>query len=443
MRSEEDLIRTLRTAAGHAGSDGLARAVAARRRVRRVRQRMQMVLAAAAVVVVAGATAAVLSRGGEQVRPAVTVTTVPATPTSREAVAGQKIRPAAEVWPEAVFTMPAEAAGGWKYRPVTGLSPTEVLLSAESAFEKAGRLEVYDSAAKSARVLGDVPAPEGVKGYFVQDFEVGGQHIAWYGTTPNTPDKWSDFWIMPRAGGTAKRVGEVTGPMSEVDRIGVTDDSVVWSVEQGGVYRMPLTGGTPERVADELHLMSWPLAAGYAKDGESGRKSQDRVVNLETGQTVTVPAPAGVTFLTCGPVWCYGAGDDRTIVQRHDGSDRRDLPAAVRLHGMSELLGDRFALLTPYRSGDPAKVYAPLVATYDPVTGLMGGMSRMPSDGGGAGFGRGISSSPTTIVYWDEDVRSSLVCTTKGRGKQCETKQRGGGKELTIVNLAAVTAGSG
>ncbi|MFI7438675.1 hypothetical protein [Nonomuraea indica] len=441
MRSEEDLIRTLRTAAGHAGSDGLASAVAARRRVRRVRQRIQMVLAAAAVVVVAGATAAVLSRGGEQVRPAVTVTAVPATPTPKEAVVKQKIRPAAEVWPEAVFTMPAKSADGWRYRPVTGLSATEVLLSAESSFEKAGRLEVYDSAAKSARVLGDVPAPEGVKGYFVQDFEVGEQHIAWYGTTPNSPDKWADFWIMPRVGGQAKRVGEVTGPMSEVDRIGVTGDSVVWSVHQGGVYRMPLTGGTPERVADELHLMSWPLAVGYADGGENRGRRHDRVVDLETGQTVTVPAPAKVTSLTCGPVWCYGAAGDRTIVQRHDGSDRKDLPAEVRMHGMTELLGDRFALLTAYRSGDPAKEYVPLAATYDPVTGLMGGMSRMPSDGGGAGFGRGISSSPSTIVYWDEDVRSSQVCTTKEGAKVCEAKELGGGKEFTVLNVAAVTPG--
>lgn len=446
MRSEEDLIRTLRSAAGHVqgpprvaatagGRGSLAGAVAARRRARRLRQRATVVLAAAAVVIVAGGMAAILSRGGEQALPAVSATTS----TSAQA----QIRPAAEVWPQAVFTMPAKAEDGWKYRPVTGLSATEVLLSVESAFEKAGRLEVYDTTAKRTRVLGDVPAPKDVKGYFAQDFEVGERHIAWYGRTPNNADKWADFWIMPRDGGKARRLRQVTGTMAEVERIGVTGDSVVWSVKRGGVYRVPIAGGAPEPIAgtEGLRLASWPWAAGYEEDGAPGHANQNRLVNLETGESVTVPAPKGTTGLICGPVWCYGQGDGSTIIQRHDGSGRKGLPGGMEMHGMGQLLGDRFALLTAYRSGDPGKEYVSLVATYDPATGRIGGMSRFVQNGG-AGFGLGISSSPTTIVYWDEDLKYEVVCTRKKGTNVCDPKERGGGKELTVLNLAAVTAGS-
>ncbi|MFC7646235.1 hypothetical protein ACFQX6_40840 [Streptosporangium lutulentum] len=86
---------------------------------------------------------------------------------------------------------------------------------------------------RKSTVLTDMPAT-GVKGYFVQGYEVGADSIAWWGETPNNSDRWADFWVMPRSGGTPKRVGEVTGDLSRVTRIGVTSDSVVWSVTGGG-----------------------------------------------------------------------------------------------------------------------------------------------------------------------------------------------------------------
>jgi hypothetical protein len=440
MRSEEDLVRTLRAAAGHvqgppraaqggSGTGGLTAVVAARRRAHRVRQRMTVALAAAAVVVVAGGTAAVLSRGGGQAEPAAAVATTSADP------AEAQIRPAAEVWPQAVFTMPAKAADGWRYQPVTGISATEVLLSAESSFEKAGRLEVYDATAGRARVLGDVPNPVGVKGYFPQRFDVGERYIAWYGETPNNADKWADFWIMPMEGGQATQLREVTGTMAEVDRIGVAGDSVVWSVRKGGVYRIPLTGGDPERIAgtDGLHLTSWPWAAFTEPDGRGGRNTK-RLVNLETGESVDVQAPAGATKVACTPSWCYAmTPDGRPIVQRADGSDRKTLPASLTFFGSDGLMGDRFVHMLP--SGTFIK------AAYDPVTGRLAGLSKQAQNGAG-GLGFGTSSSPTTIAYWDEDVEYYDECTSEGESRSCETKQRGGGKQFTVLNLAAVKAGN-
>ncbi|MGW0482812.1 hypothetical protein [Nonomuraea sp. NPDC003214] len=416
MRSEEDLVRTLRAGAGHVTpTGGLAAAVAARRRARRRRQRVSMALAAASVVLVAGGTMAVW-RGEPRVsvEPAVAVTTVSPGEVASAVPRVAEVKPVAEVWPEAVFTMPAAAPDGWKYRPVTGISPTEVLLTAESSFEKAGRLEIYDTTARTTRVVGDMPAPEGVKGYFVQDVEVGERHFAWYGTTPNDSDKWADFWIIPREGGTAQRVGEVTGDLANVERIGLTEDALVWSVRDGGVHRLPLSGGEPEKVAgsDGLHLDSWPYAVGYAP-GERGQKNQDRRVNLVTGEKTPLPASGSVTKLTCAAEWCYGdAKGGGLLVQGLDGSDATLLPS-LGFHG--EVLGDRFASVMPVRGdADPAKEYVAPVAVYDPATGKIAGVNRVSPDGS-ASYGSGTSSSPTTIMYW------------------------GKGPEVTVMNLAAVT----
>jgi hypothetical protein len=442
MRSEEDLIRTLRTAADQAAQPpvapgSLAHAVAARRRARRFRQRAQVALAAAAVVIVAGGTAAVLSGGGGQVRPAVTVDE----PTVKEVF--PQVKPAGEVWPGAVVKMPTKATDGWKYRPVTGISPTEVLVTAESSFEKAGRLEVYDTSTGTARVVGEMPAPEGVKGYFSQAVEAGEKYYAWYGTTPNNSDAWADFWILPREGGTARQIGEVAGDLSHVERIGVTDDHLVWSVRKGGVYRIPLTGGTPEKIdgTDGLHLTSWPLAAGYAP-GERGAKNQNRVVNLETGQSTAIEAAPGTTRLTCATDWCFGAQRDRTVVQRIDGSDQKQLPEGMEFFG-GELLGERFALVSPPAVGDPAEGYIPVKMVYDPVTGQIGGVHRSFPEGG-TSYGFGTSSSPTTIMYWDEDKAPYRECrTTSPTGNvSCESKEKGGGKEFTVLNTLAIRSGS-
>ncbi|MGV9598653.1 hypothetical protein ACWDR1_18485 [Streptosporangium sandarakinum] len=472
-RDEQDLVRALRGAADDAPEPvgDLPTAITERRR-RRSRRRARAVLAAAGVLVVIGGGTAVArnvfpSGGGE----GVSVTGVAADPSSPAAdpseAAGKApevpVNPVAEVWPEAVSIIPAKAADGWKYRPITGLSATELLLAAESSFEKAGRLEVYDTAARKSAVLAEMPAPPGVKGYFVQGVEVGTDSIAWWGETPNNRDEWADFWVVPRTGGPARQVGEVTGAQAHVERIGVTAGSVFWSVRAGGVYRMPLTGGSPEYVAgtDGLHLWSWPWAFDVAngREGEDWDRNQTKLFNLETGQTVAVNAPDGAQGLRCGPVWCFGASGDESIVQRTDGSDRRALPGLLGRMDYTPLAGGRFGFfrLSPVTGRDTEgeeieDFRVPLAAVYDPVTGRAAGVGKRNSSGGG-GIGTGTSSSPTSIIYWDEDRRQVEKCemedassisappgapTSTGKTEVCSTIEKGGGKELTVVNLLAV-----
>ncbi|GIH75144.1 hypothetical protein Plo01_15730 [Planobispora longispora] len=358
--------------------------------------------------------------------------------------------------------IPAKSADGWKYRPITALSATELLLSAESSFEKSGRLEIYDTASGSRTVLAETPGPEGVKGYFTQSVDVGAEHLVWYGTTPNDDDRWADFWVVPRSGGTARQVGEVTGEQAEVEAVGVTADSVVWSVSGGGVYRMPLAGGTPERIegTDGLHLLSWPWAADVG-ERDFGKK-QTKLVNLETMQVVEVKTPDGLTTFQCGLEWCYGSGDsedNQAVVQRADGSRHRTLPGLSALGGNIVLARDIgvfhvSSVVGRDERGEEIEDHSvPLIALYDPVTGTLAGAGR--SDPKGGGYGRGTSSSPTSIIYWDEDQRTVEKCTMveartalapfpsgsptpTGKIKNCATMPEGGGREFTVVNLLAI-----
>ncbi|MFF0312622.1 hypothetical protein ACFYSC_34780 [Streptosporangium sp. NPDC004379] len=479
-RDEQDLVRALRGAADDApGPAGDVLTAIADRRRRRTRRRAQSVLAVAGVVAVIGGGTAVArgafpSGGGESARIAGVAAgpSEPAATSSAEAddpsrAAGGEpeadVRPVTEVWPEAVSTIPAKAADGWKYRPITGLSATELLLSAESSFEKAGRLEVYDTAAHRSTVLAEMPAPPGVKGYFAQDVEAGADSIVWWGETPNNSDEWADFWVVPRGGGTARQVGEVTGAQAHVERIGVTADSVVWSVNAGGLYRMPLTGGSPEPIpgTDGLHLLSWPWAFDVAngEEGEDWDRNQTKLVNLETGQATEVNVPDAARGLRCGPAWCFGARGEETIVQRTDGSGRKALPGLLGRMEYTPLADGRFGFfsLSPVTGLDTEgeeieDFHLPLAAVYDPVTGRAAGVGKRNSSGGG-GLGTGISSSPTSIIYWDEDRRQVEECRMEdassiprpsgapsptGKVKACSTVEKGGGKEFTVVNLLAV-----
>ncbi|GAA2875394.1 hypothetical protein GCM10010517_36290 [Streptosporangium fragile] len=498
-RDEEALVRVLARAAESAPdpAEDLVSAVLRKRR-RRTRVRAQTMLAVAGTIALVGGVVVAKdtfsSGGGDGAT--VSSATPPsedgATPVSdgeraaAEKTARAQVRPVAEVWPEAVSTIPAKSADGRRYRPITGLSATELLLSAESSFEKAGRLEVYDTVSRRSTVLANMPAT-GVKGYFAQDFEVGADHIAWWGSTPGDPDEWADFWVVPRSGGTPRRVGEVTGDLSKVTRIAVTTDSLLWSVHGGGVYRLPLGGGNPERLrgTDGLHLLTWPLAADVGeREGEGGKENQSKVVNLETGQTTGVNVPGGVEALHCGPTWCFGEMKNTALVQRLDGSGRRLLPGFSTGFGVGDGVFDRFGKLTIFSGDGAAGGYAPVMTLYDPVSGVFAGISQQGKRGGGS-FWRGISSSPSSIVYWDEGRKQVEECKTADPGgtvpsrpseapgpaatavpshpseapgpaatavpsrpseapaptgpvTTCVTKDVGGGKEFTVVNLLAV-----
>ncbi|MCC5576536.1 hypothetical protein IMZ11_12935 [Microtetraspora sp. AC03309] len=453
MRTEQDLVGMLRKAANSVPPPvDLGQGLVTRRR-RRTRRRYQSALAAAGVVaVVLGGTAVV--RGGDrtdEVGPMASA--APGTVDDPATVEGRP-SPAREVWPEAVSTIPKKAADGFRYRPVTALGPTEILLTAEASFEKAGRFEVYDTRTGQARVLTTI-VPGG-KGYFEQNAEVGQDYIAWYGTKPNDGVAWADFWVAPRQGGDPIRVGEVAGGLAAVDRIGVTKDHVVWSPRSGGVYRMPISGGAPERIAgtDGLWLTSWPWARDVPGDAgpdeERRNRNQSLLVNLETGARRSITAPTGVTGLRCATEWCVGTSggsegsegsDGHVFAMRPDGTEGKQLPG--RAH-MLEIHGGHFVQLS---EGRPA--------LYDLNTGKVAGISAITKDGAGGSYGRGVSSSPTLVFYWnageikakrtcvpmreeDRKLMASAGVTPSPGATTCMTETIELGDKNDILNLAAI-----
>lgn len=411
-RTEADLVRVLADAAEHAPvPDGdLAGAVRVRRRAHRTR----MALACAAVVAIAAG-------GTVAVRNALPTGSGPVSPAAQgpsEAPEGFAVRPASEVWPSAVTTIPKKTADGLTYRPVAALSPTTLLLLAESSFEKAARLDTYDTTTNRSAPLVQMPSPEGKRRYYAQTVEVGDDTIVWWGKVQGKPT-WADFWVAPRSGGTARQVGEVTGALADVERIGVTRDSLVWSVRGGGVYRIPLEGGTPQPVpgAEGLTLISWPWASDAS---ENRSRNQTKLVNLATGQIIPINLPKGAHGVRCGLVWCVGARGEGGVVQRVDGSDRRLLPGTPSWE-MISLSGAR----TGFMGSAQRDHYAAVV--YDPETGLAGGIGG-PAKDGGSWLGVGVSSSPPSIVYMDPPK------------EKCEEKPAKCPKEYLTINLLALPA---
>jgi hypothetical protein len=406
VRTEQDLRAALQEAAARAvGPADIADAVRVRRG-RRTRRRHQVALASAAVVIVVAGGSAVLRGGGSTATEttatsttAISATAAPAA--SVPASAGPDLRksvPARAVWPDAVSTIPAEAPDGSGYSPLTALSPTQLLMIARTEFEKTDRLDVYDTGTGESRVITRMPPSK--KGYYQQRFEVGADYIGWYGTMPNDrKGGWADFWVAPRAGGAATKVGEVTGDLSGVSAIGVSSDSFVWSIRPGGVYRMPLTGGSPEKLAgtDGLWLSSWPWAVDVPPDqlGQVQERNQAELVNLETGDKRVIIPPAGVKGLRCSIEWCLGRKGDEVIVMRPDGSGLGRIPVPSSYTVLA--CGSHFAQV----SG---------AGVYDLNTGKTAivGMHY-------GGYSWGATSSPTTLFSWEA-----------GRGK------------LEVLNLLAV-----
>ncbi|MBO3751751.1 hypothetical protein J5X84_37245 [Streptosporangiaceae bacterium NEAU-GS5] len=433
MRTVQDLVTALRTAADTAPEPfDILGGVAARRR-RRTRRRHRAAFAAAAVVtiVVAGTLALRGAHGAQPIAARPAMPTTPATQPSWAGAPSPERQPTAdEVWPEAVFLMPKKAADGSAYRLQTAISPTEVLVMAEASFEKAGRIEVYDLKAHTSRVV--VPMPQHPKGYFEQGAVAGDTYIAWWGTTPESPG-WADFWVAPREGGAPVKVGEVRGGLADVDQMAVTRDHVIWSPAAGGVYRMPISGGAPERIpgTDGLWLTDWPSAVDvrdlwYGSGPPSSPETNQSVLaDLKTGARKDVGGirPAGVTGWRCSTTWCYGSDGQSTVISRTDGSAMRTVPGLM-LSGT--IHGGRFA-----EGG---------AGVYDLATGRTGQVMARTAEGEASSRAVGTSASPTLVYYWNAlPIVFKDPCAGPSPGTQdCVPAPARPGKDFKVLNLAAI-----
>lgn len=398
MRTEEDLVHALRQAAERAPQPDLSAALAARRRRRTRRRTASAALAVAAVIGVAGVgttiTRGVFTSGGGDGVAVAPVDGPSEVMASMQASAEAESRsqegtPIEKIWPKAIFTMPAKNADGWRYRPITGVSATEVMVNAESAFEKAGAIEIYDSESGTFRKVTDVPTTPGLKRAYSQDVAFDARSVVWWVNATGV----REIWIAPLAGGEARLVATYKGEHQGIEAIAVKGEHIYWSEEDGTVWRLLAEGGTPEKIADGLHLIDWPWAGDVGE--REYQKNQTKVVNLETGETRRITAAAQTVGLRCGPTWCVAKG----LVQRVDGTGARKADV------VSFPLSDYPALDRYVSTG---------TSVLDLETDSWVTFPKNPDNR----WGRGTSSAPSTITYWG---------ATKGEKPD----------EFRMVNLAA------
>ncbi|MDF2707872.1 MAG: hypothetical protein K0R62_3524 [Nonomuraea muscovyensis] len=381
MTTEDELARAFRDAAATAPDTDLLAGVRERRR-RRTRRRAQALAVVTVIAVVATGTAVTrgLLPGGGGQDTAATAAPVEDPATVVASPVGRPDRTVGEVWPQAVFTMPATNAKGWRYHPITGISPTEVLLSAEASFETAGAFEVYDTATRKARVVARVRPTPGLKEYITQTATTDGTAIAWFAYAERADGGMvREIWTVPLAGGRPRLLVTLTGERAKISTIALGGGHVVWSDERS-VWRLPLAGGEEEKLADGLHVIAWPWAGDVAEGPGTSDDNQTKVVNLETGETRQVVAALGVEGLRCGPTWCSGGQGRTGLVQRVDGEGRVELQEQLMATDAQPVL-DRFI-----RGRGQV---------YDTATGVA---ARVDNPSGWSGIG--VSSEPSTILYW-------------------------------------------
>ncbi|MFI6732355.1 TolB family protein [Nonomuraea sp. NPDC050451] len=363
---EETLRRTLGQAAEQA--PGLPALLPQRleRIHRRRRQRARIALAAAAVVLV-GSGATAFLRGGD------TITAVPAAGPDVEAPAEQ----VEKVWPEAVRKVSAKAPDGAPWRPETFIDDRTLLMGAQGG--RSGTTDAvyaYDLDSGTPRKIADVPAPEGTVGS--NGFAVGGGQVVWW---TGRKDSVAQLWTVPVDGGTPKIVADQrldpADDGSGIDELAVVNDKIVFSLYTGGVFTVPLGGGTVEPVQGGagMHLLAWPWIGTPGRGGEPHGMPYARIQNVETGETRTAVTKPGEELRLCGVTICLGRTADGTTFFRHrDGSSQKDVPGSV--NSAYQPVQDRFYVSVYGSAGKPTEG----VGLYDLDTGKSGDL-RIPGEG--------------------------------------------------------------
>lgn len=183
------------------------------------------------------------------------------------------------------------------------------------------------------------------------------------------------------------------------DRLAIADGAVVWSPEEGGVYRLPLKGGGPTLSSGTrgFYLAEWPWAEWPRNDPTVDypiARPMEHLKNVLTGETRNAVPPAGRTsWHGCGVMWCF----DGTEAWQRDGTGRRALPGQA-VHG--DLYAGRYVLLRQRDSAGRAAV-----AVHDLVTGRTGLLFHTPTR-------RGDQTPPTL------HLQRSMLGYRTGRGTQ-------------------------
>ncbi|GAA3442487.1 hypothetical protein [Planomonospora venezuelensis] len=344
----------LRTALGHAAEHAprapgtLSARVVTRSRRRRVHA--QALVAAAVVVLVAGG-AGIAVRGTGTVDPAAnpppapSAESTPGTPSPSDEPVAEVPDPVEKVWPEALWKIPAELPGGRKFQPQAFIDDHTLLLEAWKSFEKANAIYSYDLESHRVRKLADIRTPKGV---FASKYTVGDGLIVWQTIDEadgdeNTAPRTTKFWSIPVGGGEPTAIRMDRTLKGGADRLVVTGGKLAFSLERGGVFTVPLGGGTMEPVqgADRHHIVRWPWVGTPGRYAPDGAAVFRELFNAENGDMDEAVVRPGERNVRCGVTTCIGTRPDgrSTFFRLRDGSREREIPGQPFLEGLA---ADRF-----------------------------------------------------------------------------------------------------
>lgn len=298
--------------------------------------------AAAASVVLLTAGAPLVIDAAEQT-PAATPPPAIATTEAPDQGADKAYPPIEKVWPGAVHVVPATLPNGRPFHPEVFLDDHTVLVRTErdGNADKMDGLWAYDVKARTARLLVRVtPPPKTV--VTAGSVLAARDRLYWWTVRKQERKRIVDIWTAPRAGGTQSRLTTFEGvPGYGGIDLEIVGDKAVWTLwGKGGVFEMPLSGGTPRRLpgTSGYTLIGWPWAAAPQFDHK--KRSDKQVVfgdllNIKTGKRSKPPVKP---FASCGISWCVKGG---TLVSRK--GDTQELP------GMPDISApalDRFLVLS-------------------------------------------------------------------------------------------------
>ncbi|GAA1644125.1 hypothetical protein GCM10009733_046520 [Nonomuraea maheshkhaliensis] len=404
---EDKLSRVLSGAALDAPQAPAGLLAAVKTRHRRRRARSAALTAAAAVVLVAGGVGVVVNTLGvaAEPRPAVSATGEGGPPVD-------KVPPPVEkVWPQAVHKIPARLPDGRKYYPQLLLDDRTLLVMTGVSDGQRQYLWSYDLGTGRPERIAEIPSTKG-SAIFADDVAAGGGHIVWWASVKEKGGpRVARIWTVPATGGRPRRVADV--PLGDVMKEGhiqgltVTGSDVAFSYEKGGVYRVPLSGGSPQPVkgAERHHILSWPWVGVH-----QGKSIFREVLNVETGarneavvktgeevrcgvercwgtlgryETIKVPERRDRSgkVLTCGGRKCPKTVQTRTVlrgfVRDRDGSHEHEMTKLLRDGGVEAGL-ERFFQVASLGPGEQF-----VAALYDADTGKSAELGLRPEDGRG------------------------------------------------------------
>ncbi|MFI6907019.1 TolB family protein [Nonomuraea sp. NPDC050394] len=402
---EEKLSRVLSGAAHGAPRAPAGMVATVKTRHRRRRARTAAVRAAAAVVLVAGGVGAVVSALGASAGPYPVV--------SATGEAGPRADgippPIGTVWPRAVHKIPVKLPDGRAYHPQLLLDDRTLLVMTGVSDGARQFLWSYDLGTGKPTRIAEIPATKG-SAIFPDDVAADGGHIVWWASHKEAGrPRVARIWTVPAAGGRPRVVTDVplgnVMKQGHIDGLTVTGQDVVFAYEKGGVYRVPLSGGSPRPVkgAERHHILRWPWVGVHhgkaifrellnaetgerrdavVKAGEEVRCGLERCAGVAVRyRTVKVERPRDRSGkeIRCGRRRCPDTVQSQTILRRfvrdRDGSRERELPRTFQLGDDAGL--ERFFKVTLRGPGNRA-----VLTLYDADTGRSADLGIRPDTEG-------------------------------------------------------------